>query len=741
VARERFLGRVDACVRDPLIVFDTQGHILDANQAAVDSYGYTLDELLQRTALDLRLPDDPHWRNQLDKIRSASGLLFELMHRRKDGSTFPCECSVRAADIEGQKLVIATFRDISERKASELALRESEERFRLFTEVGFEGVLVHDEGVIVDLSPAVARMGGYTVEELIGQSIFVFSPPGAQPRVEGNVRTRVTDSGYITMGRRKDGTWFPIEASARVVMYRGKEMRAVTIRNITEREVAERKAQLSEDSFRSIIELSPFGVAVVGDGRMVYVNPAFGAMIGYSAKELIGKRPVDVVVPEDRKLAADRTRAVAVGEMGASSSEVRLIRKDGAVVNVRVTSFRIHFEGAPAAMGIFENVQEHRRLEEQLRQSQKMEAVGRLAGGVAHDFNNLLTAILGHAELLKHALPEGNVSRRQAEQIHRAATRGSQLTGQLLAFSRKQVMQPRVIDLNGVVVGLTAMLHRLIGEDVELLESLSSSLWRVKADPGQLEQVLMNLVVNARDAMPRGGRIILHTRNVELGPESPLGLPAGRYVLLEVADSGHGMTRETRARVFEPFFTTKQRGKGTGLGLSTVYGIVAQSGGLVTVESEPDQGASFRVLLPAVDEAPREKAATPPDVSTLQRGAETILLVEDDADVRQFIFDVLAGQGYQVLQAKDGAEALALHSGYKGPLHLLLTDVVMPRMTGSDVAARLTALRPALKVLYISGYPGETMVKQGVLAAELRFLQKPFSIVELARRVRETLDA
>jgi PAS domain S-box-containing protein len=737
---ERFLGQVDAYVRDILLVIDGRDlRVLDANQAALIAYGYTLDELRRLTIFDIRLPDDPTLRDQAARVRDGLSMQFETLHRRKDGSVFPVEVSVSSAELDGQSVVIASCRDITERKRAEQALRDSEDRFRLFSEIAYEGVIIHDEGVIVDISPAIARMVGYEVEELIGKSIFVFAPPDAHARIAEHLRTRTPDDGFVSQGRRKDGSWFPIEVSSRLVTYHGKQMRAVNVRNISERELAERKAERSAASFRAMMDLAPFGVAVSRGANMVYVNNAFGAMLGYEAVELMGKSHLDVLPPDEKRKVGERIKANAENTEHVSRSDVRLMRKDGSIINVHVTGFSIHFDGAGASMAVFENVGEKRRLEEQLRQSQKMEAVGRLAGGVAHDFNNLLTAILGHAELLQQSLPAGSVPRRQAEQIHKAASRGSTLTGQLLAFSRKQVMQPRVLDLNAVVSGMAAMLHRLIGEDVELLEYLHPSLWRVKADPGQLEQVLMNLTVNARDAMPGGGRVIVHTRNVTLGDESPLGLPPGRYVMLEVSDSGHGMSAETRARVFEPFFTTKQRGKGTGLGLATVYGIVTQSGGMVTVESEPDEGASFRVLLPAVDD-PLARTSTPSETRALQGGQETILLVEDDADVRQFIFDVLGAQGYQVLQAKDGPEAIALVEHHAGPLDLLVTDVVMPRMTGGDVAAKLSAARPSLKVLYISGYPGDTMVRQGKLASELRFLQKPFSVGELAKRVREALD-
>ena len=378
----------------------------------------------------------------------------------------------------------------------------------------------------------------------------------------------------------------------------------------------------------------------------------------------------------------------------------------------------------------------------QLEQAQKMDAIGRLAGGVAHDFNNLLTVILGRTDILLHPLKPDDPMRRGVELIQRTAGRAADLTRQLLAFSRKQVLEPVVLDLSAVSIDMKDMLGRLIGEDIALLTTPTANLGRVKADRGQVEQVIMNLAVNARDAMPQGGRLILETANVDLDEEyvrRHVGARPGPHVMLAVADTGSGIPREIQAQIFEPFFTTKEQGKGTGLGLATVYGIVKQSGGYIEVDSEPGRGTTFRIYLPRLDAAAATVDRNPRPVAAAG-GTETILLVEDEEGVRELARDILRASGYTVLEARNGAEALLLCERHQGPLDLLLTDVVMPRMSGRELAERLGPLRPDLSVLYMSGYTDDAVIRHGVLGAGTAFLQKPFTPAALAHRVRETLD-
>jgi nitrogen-specific signal transduction histidine kinase/CheY-like chemotaxis protein len=384
-------------------------------------------------------------------------------------------------------------------------------------------------------------------------------------------------------------------------------------------------------------------------------------------------------------------------------------------------------------------------VEEQLRQSQKMEAVGKLAGGVAHDFNNLLTAISGYSDLLLHRLPDYSTLRRDVEEIRKAGDRAATLTRQLLAFSHRQVLQPKVLDLNNVVTKMGQMLRRLIGEDIELSIDLSPSLSLVKADPGQIEQVIVNLVVNARDAMPDGGRITIATTGADLSSSYAAVHPEvvpGPHVLLSVANTGHGMNDETQMHLFEPFFTTKEGGKGSGLGLATVYGIVQQSGGHLRVNSAADRGSTFLIYLPRVE--PPEDGVQGADRSLLPHpspGTETVLLAEDEEVVRRFAREILSGNGYKVLEAGSGREALLLSEAYRGEIQLLLTDVVMPKMSGRELTERIRPLRPDLRILYMSGYTDDAILRHGVLEDGIPFLQKPFTPEGLARKVREVLDS
>ncbi|MGC2448786.1 MAG: ATP-binding protein, partial [Candidatus Sulfotelmatobacter sp.] len=391
--------------------------------------------------------------------------------------------------------------------------------------------------------------------------------------------------------------------------------------------------------------------------------------------------------------------------------------------------------------GITRDVTERIHLEEQLRNAQQLEAIGRLAGGIAHDFNNILSIIMGHGELLLAMGAVDDRTRNGVEQMRRAADRAASLTQQLLAFSRKQVLQPRVLDLNDTVAGVQKMLARVIGEDIELVAKLSPDLSTVRADPGQVDQVLMNLAVNARDAMPRGGRITMETSNVEIKTEDArdLDLPPGRYVMLEVIDTGHGMEPDTLSHVFEPFFTTKPIGKGTGLGLATVYGIVKQSGGGIQVESDSKRGTGFRIYLPAVEGngTPRSKQLLGDSV---EGGSETILIAEDEPDLRELTRIFLESYGYKVLEASNAYQALEKAETLKEPIHLLLTDVIMPGMSGRQLAEKILTKRPETRIVYMTGYTDDMVVEHKVLEPGVQLLQKPFTKLDLAQKVRATLD-
>jgi PAS domain S-box-containing protein len=510
-----------------------------------------------------------------------------------------------------------------------------------------------------------------------------------------------------------------------------------------ERKEVEQSLTERETRYRLLFEANPEAMFVYDREtlRFLAVNPAAVRRYGYSVPEFLGMTIRDIRPPSEQ----ERLEAVlAQRATGARYIDnVRHLRKGGEPIDVEILSDGLVFAGRPARLVLVRDVSERRRLESQLRQSQKMEAVGRLAGGIAHDFNNLLTAITGYSDLLLHDLSPEDPRRQDVEEIGKATARAAALTQQLLAFSRKQVLQPRVIDLNMVVNNARNLLQRLIGEHITLETSCAPDLGAVRADLAQFEQVIVNLAVNARDAMPQGGKLLIETRNVSLEDahltEDSVISPDG-YVQLTVTDTGIGMDDETKARLFEPFFTTKGLGKGTGLGLSTVYGIVKQSGGTIWVYSEPGTGTTFKIYLPRVN-----AEAEPLGPSTLSlaapRGDETILFVEDEPALRAVACRSLAMQGYRVMDAPDAETALAMAAGFPGTIHLMVTDVIMPGLSGHELARRLTAAREGLRVLYISGYTDDAIVSHGVLAPGVSYLQKPFSPDTLARRVREVLDA
>jgi PAS domain S-box-containing protein len=522
---------------------------------------------------------------------------------------------------------------------------------------------------------------------------------------------------------------------------------------VFERKSAETELAKQQTFLRQVLDLNPsFIFAKDREGRFTLVNSALADAFGRSIEELIGKTDAELS-PDSKELDHFRNDDLEVMDTLREKfiPEETITNHQGEIRWLQTVKRPIMSEDGTAnqILGIATDITLRKkaeealsRSEEQLRQSQKMEAVGKLAGGVAHDFNNLLTAINGHSELcLRRLLPEDPVYRK-VEQIKKAGDRAAALTRQLLAFSRKQMLQPEIIDLNTIVAEMSKMLQRLIGEDIDLMMGLTANLGKVKADPHQIGQVLMNLSVNARDAMPHGGKLTIETSNIQLSDEfagNHLSVLPGRYVMLAVSDTGVGMDADTKARIFEPFFTTKEIGKGTGLGLSTVYGIVKQSGGSIWVYSEIGHGTTFKIYLPYVegDTENREIKVTSQE---LVKGTETILLVEDEDVVREMACEILQETGYRVLEAGDGQEALRLAEEFKGDIHLMLTDVVMPLMSGRQLAEQLTPKRPRMKVLYMSGYTDDAIVHHGVLGQGTAFIGKPFSPEVLSRKIREILD-
>jgi PAS domain S-box-containing protein len=524
-------------------------------------------------------------------------------------------------------------------------------------------------------------------------------------------------------------------------------------RALIERAQMEEALRLSEERFRLLLDKAS-NIAVQGyhpDGTVCYWNKASEQIYGYTAAEALGQNLVDIIIPPDMR---DEARAgikhmFETGQ-GHPPEELWLMRKDGSLTPVYSNHTVIDIPGRGQELFCIDiDLTERKRaeeaqaqLEEQLRQAQKMETVGRLAGGVAHDFNNMLTAILGFAELLLLRFEVDEGAHKYVEQIKNAAERAASLTNQLLAFSRKQMLQPKIFNLNTLVVNIEKMLHRLIGEHIELVILLDPHLGQVEADPAQIDQVLMNLAVNARDAMPHGGKLTIETKNVcldEAYARQYVEVIPGPYVMLAVTDTGMGMDKETQAHLFEPFFTTKEVGKGTGLGLATIYGIVRQSDGHIWVYSEVGQGTTFKIHLPRLEETIQTETQPPP-TTEFQGGDETILVVEDAEMVSNLVKNILTESGYTVLTASNGAEALRVCQEHSEPIHLLLTDVVMPGMSGRELAEKVTLLRPEIKILYMSGHADDTIVHHGLLEPGIAFLQKPFSTTALTHQLREVLN-
>ncbi len=630
-------------------------------------------------------------------------------------------------------------------------LAEREELFRLISENAADMIAVVDmDGRRIFNSDAYQKILGYSAEELKNSSSMDQIHPDDRERVKaaaGEARRSGVGKNLEYRIRHKNGTWLVLESTSSVIGDASgvPEKLVIVNRDITARKQASEALRLSEVSFRSVIENAPYGIyRAQASGKLLLVNPALQKMLGYDsqAELLLLNLTTDVYVDP---LEHQRVNDLFTKQKEFTDVQVDWKRKDGTPIKARCSGWFVKsaIDGAAYFEVFAEDVTEKWLLERQLRMAQKMEAVGRLSGGIAHDFNNLLGVIIGYSQVLKRTLPPGSAFLEHAEEIEKAGQRAASLTRQLLAFSRQQVLAPAVLNLNSLISEMEKMLPRLIGEDIEIVIALDPAIGRVKADHGQLEQVVMNLAVNARDAMPDGGKVVITTANAvldETWTRSHPGSKAGDFVMLSVADTGTGIDSETLAHIFEPFFTTKERGKGTGLGLATVYGVVKQSGGYVWVESALGKGTAFQIYLPRIEELVSVPEPVAPIVEAF-RGAETILLVEDADALRKLTHMLLEQHGYHVLVAANGAAALQLVEQKPERIDLLLTDVIMPGLNGRALAERLEILQPSLKVLYMSGYTDDAIVNHGVLESGTQLLHKPFSEESLIRKVREVLDA
>ncbi len=743
-----------------LIVVNADARIITTNRSACRILGYAREELIGAPMAKV-LGQDQSLGPKLEKLIEAGELTHrEINYQTKDGCQVPMFLSSTVRrDAAGQiSYIVCIAVDISEHKKSEAALVKSERRFRDLAENAIEWIWEVDPlGKYTYVSPVVEELLGYKPEEVIDKHFYdLFHPEDREDLKQGAFRffaQKLPFRDFINRNINKHGETIWISTSGVPILdvqgnlkgYRGADI------DITARRQAEEALRANERFLSDIFDSILDGINIIDpDYSIIRVNRTFEQWFSH-ASPLVGKKCYEVFFGADQ--ACEVCLARQTMETGQTAMKLMEIPRSpqGGPGWLEIHTFQL-LDATRKVTGVIQFIRDVtqqkqaeealRRSEENLRQSQKMEAVGRLAGGVAHDFNNLLTAIIGYIELLQGKFEPGDPRLNVMEEIHRAAERAASLTRQLLAFSRKQIFAPKVLNLNNLIMDLDKMLRRLLSEDIKLVTIPEANLGEVLADPGQIEQVIVNLAVNARDAMPRGGVLTIETQNVFLDADYAqkyTEVQSGDYVMIAVSDTGSGLDEASRARIFEPFFTTKELGKGTGLGLSTVHGIIKQSGGHIAVYSEVGQGATFKVYLPRLRQSVPAEAAAPASC-TLDRGTETILLVEDEDLVRQVARRILEMRGYTVLEAASGQDALLVSQQTQGPIHLMLTDVVMPGMSGGDTAERLQAQRPELKVLFMSGHTENSIVHHGVLDPGVAFIQKPFRSDLLTHKVRQVLD-
>jgi two-component system, cell cycle sensor histidine kinase and response regulator CckA len=630
----------------------------------------------------------------------------------------------------------------SHEPSPEQELLENEKLYRQLFEVESDALVLvdHESGRILAANAAAAALYGYTREELLSLNRVDLS---AEP--DRTLQATTEKQAFIPLRwhKKKNGKVFPVEISGRYFDLKGRSVFVSAIRDITERRVMQEALEKSEEKFSRAFHGNPAAITILDlkSGFYLEVNETFEQLSGYRRDEVVGHSWADFCILVDHEFR-DRAVAQLLSKGRLRNWELHFRRKNGDVGVGLLSAELIEIGGRPCAITATVDITDRIRLEGELRQAQKLESVGRLAGGVAHDFNNLLTVINGYSECILGMLRPQDPLYSPAQEIKKAGERAAGLTKQLLAFSRKQVIEPQTLDVNGVVRETSGMLRRLIGEDIELVTTLDPLLGSVLADPDQIHQVIMNLVVNARDAMPDGGQLEISTKNVDINEKATAAHPdsvPGRYVMLVVADSGVGMSEEILPSIFDPFFTTREQGKGTGLGLATVYGIVRQSGGWIEVSTKVGHGASFAIYLPRIDGLPVSAPAPTAAKATLS-GCETVLIVEDQEEVRGLTNAVLKAYGYRVLDAANAAAALALAAEHPDEIDLLLTDVILPGMNGRELADRMQAQNPRLKVLFTSGYSADVIARRGVLEPDVAYLPKPFNAESLAAKVRQVLS-
>ena len=727
---------------------------VDINEAFAQLYGYPKEDVIGSTAEQLGLWHSGNRAQVITELREKEHVVVTMQGRCKNGDVRDLSVYLQLTELDGEQCILGTMVDVTERKKAEVALRESEERLRLFIEHAPAALAMFDRDMsYLAVSHRWLADFGLEGREILGRSHYeIFPEIGEELKqihrrgLEGEMAR-----GDDDLFERADGSVHYLRWEMHPWRDSGGGVGGIVIftENISERKRAETALRESEERFRSLIEGAPEAVFVQCAGTFQYVNQAMVNLVGaVQTEDILGQPFIGRILPEYHDVIQERIQAQCETGIAALPMEQDYLRLDGTRVPVETTAVAIRFQGQDGHLVFVRNItgrreaeRERTNLEAQLRQAQKMESVGRLAGGVAHDFNNLLMSIMGNTELCRDALGSENPACTHLDEIMDAAERSAGITRQLLAFASKQTIVPVLFELNEHVEATLKLLHRLVGEDVELVWRPQARDSRVKMDPSQVDQILANLAVNARDAIAGVGKLIVETGNTFFDAAycaEHEGTTPGAYVMLAVSDSGCGMDCETMAHIFEPFFTTKPAGKGTGLGLATIYGIVKQNEGYVNVCSEPGKGTTFRIYFPhhAKGSGEAKDVGGPRE---LPGGTETIMLVEDEKSVRSTTGLLLQALGYNVLTAKAPDDALRQSAGYRGVIHLLITDVVMPGMNGIDLATKLSEMQPGLACLYVSGYTADVIAHHGILDKGKHFLAKPFTRDALANKVREVL--
>lgn len=787
--QELYLEPLLESTPEAISILDTNYRVLRINNEFTRLFGYSTAEAIGRVVMDLIVP--PELRAQSEEMSRAldagQRIRVETKRRRKDGSLVEVCIAGTPVNVDDRAVALyVIYRDISEEKRTQ-ALNSALYRIAEKASSAADPAQFYSSIHSIVAGLMYARNFYIAVQDPVsGYLSFPYfvdeQDPAPEPRKLGrglteyvlrtgepllaspDVFQELVRRGEVEMIGAPSIDWLgvplkmggnslgvvAVQSYSPAFRFGPQEKDILTfvsqqLASAIEHQRSEEALRGSEARYRSLIDSAVYGIyRCDSKGRFRDANPALVAMLAYeSAEQVLALDPEKDVFLRPEELARLVREGNTKGKV--DNFEVKWKRKDGTILTVRLSGRSVM--NGDNSMGmlelIAEDVTEKRVLEDQFRQAQKMEAVGRLAGGVAHDFNNLLMVISGYTEVLLDALDAASPLHARVEAIQQAADRATTLTRQLLAFSRKQLLELKVVDVNAIVQDMERLLRPLIGENIELVTRLEQNVGRTRADAGQLEQVIMNLVVNAKDAMPNGGKITIQTANAELDDSyrrEHTYIQPGPYIMLLVSDTGCGMDKETQSRIFEPFFTTKEKGKGTGLGLSTVYGIIKQSGGYVFAQSELGHGTTFRIYLPRVEDA-AEPIVDARAASGVLEGTETVLLVEDEESVRQLVAETLSSRGYKVLEAENGEEALKLVAASSDKIHLMITDVVMPGISGRELARELIKTRPQTKVLFLSGYSEDAVVHQGVLEPDTAFLQKPFTLQHLARKVREILRA